>query len=106
MITLFSKNSIWKLKFTNLNYRYPTWTYKCENLRCVKQLILNSESSDREKGDVNGEEASEKCQSLISCKMKCGERDKSNLLWPHPTGNVNLSETTFNFLPVRIIVIV
>ena len=83
-------------------YRYPTWTYKCENSRCVKHLVLDSESPDNGNNYSNNEKDSGKCQSLIACKMKCGARDKSNLLWPSPTGKVNVSATTFNFLPVRL----
>ena len=81
-------------------YRYPTWTYKWENSRCVKRLVLNSEAPDHENNYNNDGKDSEKCQSLITCKMKCGARDESNVLWPRPTGKVNVSETTFNFLPV------
>ena len=52
--------------------------------------------------DINGGvddhgHKSQPVQSLITCKMKCGNEAP---LWPYPTGLVNLSDTTFNFLPV------
>ena len=78
------------------SFSFPTWTYRCENNKCVRRAsasVFEADDSlvgsDRELAGIRG---------LSTCKMTCGE--KANL-WPHPTGLVNLSDTTFNFLPVR-----
>ena len=76
-------------------FRYPTWTYKCEDNRCVKRRAYLAHQSDED--NQVSEHMAQYNQSLITCKMTCGE--KANL-WPYPTGTVNLSDTTFNFLPV------
>ena len=78
--------------------RYPTWTYECEDNKCIKKLAYLADQSDE--GREGSEHIPQYNQSLITCKMTCGE--KANL-WPYPTGTVNLSDTTFNFLPVSCI---
>ena len=51
----------------------------------------------RDEGKDESEHTPQYNQSLITCRMTCGEIAN---LWPYPTGTVNLSDTTFNFLPV------
>ena len=77
------------------NFRYPTWTYNCVEGKCVKQLAhLVSSGNEGNQGSENKHN-----QSLTTCKMLCGEKAS---LWPYPTGIVDLSNTTFNFLPVNV----
>ena len=78
-----------------LLFRRPSWTYACEKSMCVKRpvdIISDINGGLGEQGNKP-----ERVQSLITCKMICG--NKANL-WPYPTGSVNLSDSTFNFLPV------
>ena len=77
-------------------FSFPTWIYRCENNKCARwpsaSVIQANDSLEGTDSEFAG------IQGLSTCKMTCGE--KANL-WPYPTGSVNLSDTTFNFLPVR-----
>ena len=76
------------------DFRYPTWTYNCVAGKCVKQLAQLVSSGN----EGNQSPKNKNNQSLTTCKMLCGEKAS---LWPYPTGQVDLSNTTFNFLPVN-----
>ena len=78
------------------HFSFPTWTYGCENNKCVRRPSASVFQANDSFVDSDREFAG--IQGLSTCKMTCGE--KANL-WPYPTGLVNLSDTTFNFLPVR-----
>ena len=77
-------------------FSFPTWTYRCENNKCTRRpsasVIQANDSLEGTDSEFAG------IQGLSTCKMTCGGRAN---LWPYPTGLVNLSDTTFNFLPVR-----
>lgn len=57
-----------------------TWTYKCENDKCVRYHYLT---------EANGE----KRVPFMTCSMTCGDVN----VWPHPTKRVGVLSSSFKF---------
>lgn len=57
-----------------------SWTYKCENDRCVRTAYHNSGGNTKR-------------VSFISCSMTCGDIN----IWPHPTTKSMVSTHTLKF---------